>query len=370
MKLLFLIIINILSNLSYSSTINWGVEFKPSYIFSDRELSSFSYNNSTAPTGASKFGSELDEDMRSSFQLMQSNFNISITQNDLILNTKFDFVDFKKASPSFQLSPRMIELYVSYINLKVGLQKDLFSPLSPKTYNSVGENFYSGDLGYYRNQLVYAKNTHSFSIGQQAPNIEISEDFEKEIETNFLLQYLYDKSNEDFRYGFSLSYIYFEQFSNSNKVNDSKGINIFYQSSPTSNHLFKSELYWGTNLTYAGYFALSEPSTKNDLNEWGGYLEYEYVASSTNSFILGYSRAEVGNTEHQIEHVEVLDEVISKGIASNEKVYISNWHNYAKNFKIISEFSFYQTKFNEGNSKLDHQSAIVLQLGALINFGE
>lgn len=363
MKLIFTLLL--LTNYAVAATIDWDIEFKPSYIISDRELNSHYFNNSTAPTGASRNGSDIDEDLRSSFQMMQSNFGVRVTNNKIKIVSRFDFVDFEKASPTFQLSPRLIELYAEYENLKVGLQYDLFSPLRPKTFNTVGGNFYAGDLGYYRNQVVYSRGRSSYSIGQQKPNIEASEDTDGEVETNFLLQYQYDIDNEGRRYGLSLSYIYFEQYSDADKVSDSKGISVYYKTTSGSNHLLKTELYVGSNLANAGYFALSDPSTNKDLNEIGGFVEYEYIASEKNSFVFGYSKAEVDRRRIQRVHIEVINEVISKGIVSNEKTYISNWHKINKDFLLVSEFTYYNTHINYADFDVDVQPAIVFQIGAI-----
>lgn len=355
-------------NSAYATQVDWDVVFKPSYIVSSRELSSFFYNNSTAPTNASRNSSSSDTDMRSSFQFMQSNFGVKLTDDKIKLTSRFDFVDFEKASPSFQLNPRAIELFLEYEHIRAGLQKDLFSPLSPKTFNLVAGNFFAGDVGYFRNQAIINFKNQAVSIGQIKPNVSAVENYYSEIKTGLLFQYLYQVSKDSRKYGVSLSYANFHHYGEADVVDDSSGINLFYEGGIYKSHFLKTEVYYGYNLQNAGYFALSDPSTERDLYEVGGYVEYEYLSRGNDSLVIGYSKAEVDKKVNQRIYIERFDEIQSKGLISNEKVYTSYWKEIEKDFFLVSELSHFNTMITYADYDVDTQKAVVFEFGAALKF--
>jgi hypothetical protein len=134
----------------------------PNWTVGSGGAASFGQANLSAPTEAANPAlAPYTHEAQSSFQYAQSRIGLLVHDGDTLGRLEFDFIDFSKASVTTKAVPRVrravIETKVGATKFFFGQDWDVFSPLSPFTYNWVGHYFRSGDVGFMRIQGGFSR---------------------------------------------------------------------------------------------------------------------------------------------------------------------------------------------------------------------
>ena len=316
---------------------------RASAIYSSGGVASFSNTNAVAPTHASARTNVQDDTSRLSFQLQQSRIGTTLKKQDILARLEFDFVDFNKATPTTQMVPRVRIASVTYgwENQKViiGQDWDLFSPTSPLTYNYVGNYFLAGNSGFMRQQLQYLRTEGDYELGG-AIGLANSNPAANENDTELSRSPSYaariSKKLDNGKVGLSGIYAHLSYRANDVISTDAYGINAFYEK--TFGLLtFRSEAYYGQNLSNLGALTLGKGTSEADVKEFGGYASAQYKLSEKN-FVFGGAGIAMVDNRSEIPHVPA-----SPAVRKNFLTRFGWEYRIQEDFSWITEVSRYDT---------------------------
>lgn len=158
---------------------------KTDYVYANHSVLSYGRENLVAPNQAKRHVQRNDNQPTSSIQLADTRLGFKAEYGNLLNGIiEMDFIDFDKSTPNVNVRPRLRQAYINAkltnnVELFTGQKWDIFSPLNPETYNIINSLFYSGNVGWIREQfgVTYKLNPElqfSTALGNSSVNTSAS----------------------------------------------------------------------------------------------------------------------------------------------------------------------------------------------------
>jgi len=277
----------------------------PTITESSSAVESFSQPNAGAYTAAGNPVLAYNPGQaRLTFQVAQSRFGFLIGDKNLQGRFEFDLINFTLASPTTASMPRVRRATVQYaLNdtdmLLMGQDWDLFSPMTPHTYNFVGHYFESGDLGFMRQQLIWLHTANNFELGAalglQTANatandnlIELSNIPTLALRTGYI--------NGQDRLGVSAIATYLLVDRAAGIYLPAYGMTAFFEKMFGDGAFnLRTEVYWGRNLANLGTLSLAFGNASSDVSEAGGWFTGKFKLGEKSAIFGGLGFAGVLN---------------------------------------------------------------------------
>ncbi len=348
---------------------------KATSFYSSKPLNSFSYVNSSAPTGAA-----TDQGQPVSFknsgtwsqQVAQSRAGVNVSEDKLLGNFEIDFINFAVSSPTTESHPRLRRAFVKYSiseshSLQMGQDWDTFSPARPTTLDYVGLYFNAGNVGFMRQQVKWLYHSKSFSseLSLGLPGKNPSTEYNGlETDSSPALAYAFGFAD------FSFSALYASIQPTGFMRTDVFGAEISFNPNLTDSLKLSVSLYTGQNLNNAGILGISHTLQNKDLQELGGLVNLSYSAGSWGAWTLGYGRAELSNPENSgtYNFDTTSLKIVENGILKNEVIRAFNKISLTKKLSVASELSYFKTTRNLTNTFEQTNEALSLESGFLYVF--
>lgn len=364
---------------AYASSLQ-KIEFKPygflrlSTTAASSALASSNAINQVATTQAAPKLSSLDDTSRLTFQAQQSRIGLTITQDkDFQGKLEVDFLDTSKSSPTTQMQPRLriasVTIYQEGYRLVIGQDWDLFSPLSPYTFNLVGNYFMAGNSGFIRQQLQYLKEINNFELGLAAglfsSNVTNRDsDVEVSKSPTYATRFAYKLNNG--RIGLSALYGNLKYESQAGSRHDTYGLNTFFEKKFQSLE-FKSEFYYGQNLANSSANTMGRGTADANVKEWGGFLSFYYRLEHFDIFG-GVGMARITNpSELPVLSQNSNNVVVNPGVKSNFTTKLGIKKEIKKSLDWVTEIARFETEYKLTNKNQLNQ-AVSLETGMRLSF--
>jgi hypothetical protein len=150
---------------------NWKVDIfgflKADYVFSNKALLSYGYENLSAPNQVKREVQLDDRDPRSLISIRETSLGFKPQYGKKVYGVvQFDLMDVSQASPGPGGKPRVVQAYFGYksnerLEFFAGQKWDIFSPLYPDTYNIISGLYSQGNSGWFREQMGFSYQSSS-----------------------------------------------------------------------------------------------------------------------------------------------------------------------------------------------------------------
>lgn len=357
-----------------------GMEFRPygfiklSTLVSSSGVGSSNAFNQAASTQASPHLKNIDDDSRLTFQAQQSRIGFLISRSKEIQGKfEFDFVDSAKASPTVQMNPRVrvaaITINQDDYKIIIGQDWDLFSPMSPYSFNSVGNYFMNGNIGFFRQQIQYlstkGKIDYGMALGLAGPNASAQDtDLEISKSPSYTGRIAYLLENG--KIGISGLYTNYKYETVQGPRRDSFGISPYFEKKWGTFEL-RSEVYYGQNLANTGANALGRGTNDTNAKELGGFVSF-YKALEQFDLFGGAGIARITNPQEIKElQLNANNTVTNPGALSNSSIRIGLRKEIFKDVDLLSELTRYETKYKLATGKQINE-AYVIETGVRLTF--
>lgn len=273
-------------------------------------VESYGQPNASAPTSAanSVIGNAQDR-RRLSFQAAQTRIGFKINESDnLSGQLEFDFVDFKKATPTVASTPRVRLAKVQYKMggghaLVMGQDWDVHAPVNPHGINLVGALFLAGNTGFIRQQVKYLYSADRFEfvagVGIAGANIG-SKDGPLELDStpSVAAQGVYKFTAG--RIGLSAigAQLPFALGTPQERKALAYGTSIFSELNPTASTNIRVEVNYGQNTANLGLVTLASGNAANDNQELGGFISARQAITPRHAAYVQLATMRVLSAQH------------------------------------------------------------------------
>lgn len=353
-------------------------KFKPygfiraNVIGASRAVDSFGNTNMSSPVAVTPSSNANSGLARDSFQVSQSRIGTWIEHETVVGRLEFDFIDFTKASPTTQSVPRLrianIDYHMdSHQTLSAGQDWDLFSsPAKPFTYNYVGLYFYTGNVGFMRQQVRYSYRTDSgwtlgTAVGLLNRNATATD---SEIETTgipTLSVRVLNQLSPEMEVGLSAIVGKVRPSTTVSELYGVYGVNAFWNLQIESGFKFRGHFYYGQNLGSAGTLAISNASPAGSRHEAGGYLSAYYSLSEQFSLQGGVGIANIFESAGS-----PVGGIVGNTILSDWKGEVAFAYHPVKELSIYFQPTFLQTSYLQAASGTNDTVIATLLEGGLV----
>jgi opacity protein-like surface antigen len=272
---------------------------KASTVISDHAAESFGRPNSGAYTAAGNPALSLHPNQANyTFQAQQSRIGIKTTTEEHVnALVEMDFYDTGKSTPAVAAAIRLRRATINFKQddwtFNIGQDWDLFSPLTPYSYNVIGHYFGSGDAGFMRLQAQALKKSgnweHAFAIGFPGYSNGPQQGTQEFTLTPTLA--LRETLNLEKHQLGAAAIFGHETDANTDKSINPFALNLFWKADLGDTNI-NSEVYYGENMENINLYTLGYSSNFKRLKEAGGFITVRHKLSDKHGVFggLGYAR--------------------------------------------------------------------------------